>query len=547
MSSHAPSRLLQLPPEVLLRALAWSSPQDCARFSRVSKAAQSVCSTWTLYRDLLEVLCDPPPTRSSDHPYQLLCRRHVQATTACEALLTGTTPLDPLTVLETLVHLAETRPEAGIESLNEAFLLRYFETSSPNIHRLVQKPHHLRSQKEADVRVAELLAHLQCLSTPGHNLEPAARTAAREIAYERLNFTNTATYGPLRSDGSGRVDYRKASAIQTVMSANLDEARTMGWGVEGETQDTVVPGGWSSTRTGSAVSRSNASPADPRDWAGVSTHEWRGTYAFLHFPVWHHFNMHRSSTYVPSLAEENEALGDCMSLQLELLPEGAEVSPPMEAFDPRRLSRPTLWGRGRMPGNEDVSDDSEDEDFLGEDEPSEDSSGSPADSSDDGMATLFVTSRSRQPRDPSPNTSPAAGEDTDKEEFSPPIGPLPPASESVPGTARTSLPPKLAFQGSSMPLELRTLSFSGTFLNSQNHFNMRDRSIRGTVEMNAQGEIIWKYVIRYAGRDQWAMTGVQIGGPKSEYGVVGTWTCADRDEEEGPNGPFWYWPHMSAD
>lgn len=290
------------------------------------------------------------------------------------------------------------------------------------------------------------------------------------------------------------------------MNANLEEAKSMGWGQELGQEETVSPYGWSSTRTGSASTSLNleGKKVDERDWAGITTHEWRGTYAFLHFPVYHSFNHHRTSSYIPSLAEESEAVGDCMSLKLELLPEGEEVSPPMEAFRTSSNRNVDARGiRGGGGGGETDSDEDPDFDENALDDEEEDTSASSSDDEDD-LTTHFVTNRPRQQR-ATPPTSPP-----DTTEVTPPIGPLPPPSSmkpsELPSSATSSNPfPKLSFRGTSMPLQLRTLSFTGTFVNSQSHFNMRDRSIRGTVEMNQAGEVIWKYIIRYGGIDHWAM------------------------------------------
>ncbi|GAA6014118.1 hypothetical protein JCM11491_004110 [Sporobolomyces phaffii] len=560
--SQTCSKLLQLPPEVLLHTLAFTSPRDCARLATLNRLLSVLCSTWTLHRDLLAQLADSPTSSAAEFPYQAICRRLVQVTAALDKMERGLPPppdAELVPLLETLVYLAATRPVASVTSANETLLEKYLSPTSATIVSLhptfstCRQPR-LRPRKCPDVVVSELVSRLHVLSTPSLVAlgSPGVRTAAREIVYERLNFTRASGYGPLKSDGTGSVDYRKLEAISVVMSSNLDEAKTMGWGQEGgaDEDETAVPSGWSSTRTGSAtVETIEGQATDPRDWAGVTTHEWRGTYAFLHYPVYHSFNAHRTSTYVPSLADESEAVGDCMSLKLELLPEGEEVSPPMEAFGT------TLAPNRNGPrGGGGTSDDDDDSDFDGDDDLDEDdTSAASASSDEDDVNTHFVTNRSH-PRRQSPPTSPP--DDTLPGPSVPPLlGPLPPPSASTssePFLATSTTPsptafPKLAFHGTSMPLQLRTLAFTGTFVNSQSHFNIRDRSIRGTVEMNAQGEIIWKYLIRYGGVDHWAMTGVQVGGPKSKFGVLGSWSCADRDaaDDEGPNGPFWYWPNTT--
>jgi len=508
---------------VLLHALSLARPQDCAHFASTSKSTNNLCATDILWRNLHSSLLDPPlqlPPTSSDQPHRELVKRYVEATTLLEQLQSDeSSPSSEklLPLLETLVHLAQSRPLAGIDSLNQQFLERYLSPTTSNIltlHPSFSRQPKLRSQSKQspeNVRIAELVSHLHALSTPSLLAvsSPSIRTTAREIVYERLNFTKSSSYGPLNSNGNGRIDYRKVEAIAVLMSASLEDAKSMGWGLENDADSTEMPSGWDSTRTGSAAPLDDVK-VDPRDWAGVTTHEWRGTYSFLHYPIYHNFNAHRTSSYIPSLAEENEAVGDCMSLKLELIPEGEEMVPPMVAFG---------QGTARDRENErravDSDDDEDDEDFDDELEVVTDSDSLHSSDEEDGFNTHFVTNNTRQ--DPSNSQNPRDQDETpptspqlDESSPSPPIGPLPPLSSntstSIPSTSATTYP-KLSFQGSSLPLQLRTLSFTGTFLNSQNqsHFNPRDRSIRGTVEMNDAGEIIWKYIIRYGGRDQWAM------------------------------------------
>lgn len=141
--------------------------------------------------------------------------------------------------------------------------------------------------------------------------------------------------------------------------------------------------------------------------------------------------------------------------------------------------------------------------------------------------------------------------------------------------------PPLSFVGTSEPLHfqgkrpraermieftdlLSTLLLAGSFSNATR--GMASRSIRGTVRMSAEGAVVWRMVIRYGGSDQWLMSGVQVGGPRSKYGMVGellrptsvsrtptadrsrragNWSTADHDDA-GPVGPFHYFPHQPA-
>lgn len=504
-----------------MHALSLARPQDCAHFASTSRSTNSLCSTDILWRNLHSTLLDSPQllhTSSSDQPHRELCKRYIEATTLLEQSQSSDTPPPPdklLPLLETLVHLAQTRPLAGIDSLNQSFLEKYLSPNTSNIlklHPTFSNPPKLRSQKARDqssesVRISELFSQLHSLSTPSLlSTSSSLRTAAREIVYERLNFTRSSSYGPLSSN-SNQIDYRKVSAISLLMSANLEDAKSLGWGQESPEDPTVPPTGWESTRIHSARTGPEVK-IDERDWAGVTTHEWRGTYSFLHYPVYHHFNHHRNGGFIPSLSEENEAVGDCMSLKLELVPEGEELTPPMVAFGERGTERV----QGDAGRRADTSDDEDDDDFDNDLEvvTDEDDSSTSSDEEEDGFNTHYVTNNSTR-RASSNSQDPAASPPTSP--LSPssfpaaPLGPLPPCTTPSTSTSSNSVYPKLSFRGTSLPLQLRTLSFTGTFLNSQSqsHFNPRDRSIRGTVEMNDAAEVVWKYIIRYGGRDQWAM------------------------------------------
>jgi len=45
---------------------------------------------------------------------------------------------------------------------------------------------------------------------------------------------------------------------------------------------------------------------------------------------------------------------------------------------------------------------------------------------------------------------------------------------------------------------------------------------------------------RYSGEERWRSEGVQVGGPRSARGVIGTWFDKDY-EQTGPVGPTAYW------
>ncbi|KAK4942413.1 hypothetical protein LTR10_017860 [Elasticomyces elasticus] len=65
--------------------------------------------------------------------------------------------------------------------------------------------------------------------------------------------------------------------------------------------------------------------------------------------------------------------------------------------------------------------------------------------------------------------------------------------------------------------------------------------VRGTASLVPGGrEVRWRFLISYAGHDQWQLEGVQPGGIRSG-GVFGLWSQCDH-EDNGPVGPFCYFP-----
>ncbi|KAF2192875.1 hypothetical protein K469DRAFT_553012 [Zopfia rhizophila CBS 207.26] len=65
--------------------------------------------------------------------------------------------------------------------------------------------------------------------------------------------------------------------------------------------------------------------------------------------------------------------------------------------------------------------------------------------------------------------------------------------------------------------------------------------IRGIVRLNPEGEVRWTTVsIFYGGEERWRSEGIQVGGPNSKRGVIGTWFDKDYDLH-GPAGPTAFW------
>ncbi|RYO77957.1 hypothetical protein DL764_010161 [Monosporascus ibericus] len=75
---------------------------------------------------------------------------------------------------------------------------------------------------------------------------------------------------------------------------------------------------------------------------------------------------------------------------------------------------------------------------------------------------------------------------------------------------------------------------------------------RGTVRLTREGEVRWTSFSVYAGEDRWRSEGIQVGGPRSGKGVLGTWfdNCAEKEklmgsyrdfDPRGPAGPNAFW------
>jgi hypothetical protein len=65
-------------------------------------------------------------------------------------------------------------------------------------------------------------------------------------------------------------------------------------------------------------------------------------------------------------------------------------------------------------------------------------------------------------------------------------------------------------------------------------------TLEGSVSMTKEGEICWTTVSKHGRRAQWQSRGIQIGGPGSAIGVLGTWSSFRHDIGD-PVGPFWFW------
>lgn len=81
-----------------------------------------------------------------------------------------------------------------------------------------------------------------------------------------------------------------------------------------------------------------------------------------------------------------------------------------------------------------------------------------------------------------------------------------------------------------------TLYFSGTSIGIQGNENQ----IIGSVYMNEDGVVRWRFASVYNNHSRWSSEGVQMGSIASAAGVVGSWTSVYHEHAD-PVGPFWLW------
>ncbi|GAA5862459.1 hypothetical protein JCM3774_002525 [Rhodotorula dairenensis] len=505
-------------------------------------------------------------------------------------------------------------------------------------------------------RLSELVARLHTLATPSPLAftSPSIRTRAKEIVYTRANWTRHSCYGPFQSDGSGRVDWRKVEALAIVAGANLADGRAMGWGRPPRTAGAaaaaagsharglggtassstsrgpevvgpaIPPRGWASTRPLSA----GPVRSDPegRDWSGLTSHELVGSYMFLHYPTFFAF---QSRSSPPPLGDEDEAVGDCLPMIFELLPEGqwpAEIEHTDLSIEAQGLAEEDDEDDRDWSGASDSDDDDNDDESLyderDDEEPSDlaarmdyaqsrststgsrQSAGLSSQSVRPGLAHqqqydpaagVASTSASASVEAPTGNNFAFSSLSSSWSSLPSPPSPLPAAGSTassaidlltyvplhpgqspgraahhasfdvehlVPSPAAAVLPstrlcppagtvphpthPTLAFRG--CPGSLRYTDPGQPVPASrpglEGLYHAEARTFRGTIEWLPEDRVAKvSFIVRYAGEDQWLLTGVQFGGPGSRAGFVGVWTSADHSPES-PSGPFMYWPHV---
>ncbi|KAF8625986.1 hypothetical protein AX17_006710 [Amanita inopinata Kibby_2008] len=63
-------------------------------------------------------------------------------------------------------------------------------------------------------------------------------------------------------------------------------------------------------------------------------------------------------------------------------------------------------------------------------------------------------------------------------------------------------------------------------------------TMTGRVQMTPDEQVKWSFVSGDEGNAVWSSVGVQVGGLRSSYGVLGAWTTIFHDDDD-PFGPFW--------
>ncbi|KAI9460482.1 hypothetical protein BJY52DRAFT_1148041 [Lactarius psammicola] len=64
------------------------------------------------------------------------------------------------------------------------------------------------------------------------------------------------------------------------------------------------------------------------------------------------------------------------------------------------------------------------------------------------------------------------------------------------------------------------------------------QTMNGRIEMTPDEHLRWKWVCGEGGQSVWSCDGVQVGGVRSSYGVLGSWTTVFHDHHD-PVGPLW--------
>ncbi|KAJ4321458.1 hypothetical protein N0V94_002891 [Neodidymelliopsis sp. IMI 364377] len=102
----------------------------------------------------------------------------------------------------------------------------------------------------------------------------------------------------------------------------------------------------------------------------------------------------------------------------------------------------------------------------------------------------------------------------------------------------TEVKPAGQFDNAALPI----VYFSGKSRSVEASWDPNANSgIKGSVRLTPEGEVRWQTIsVFHGGEEKWRSDGVQVGGLRSQRGVIGTWFDKDFDPH-GPAGPTAFW------
>lgn len=285
--------------KLLHKSLAFADPLDVSSFARTCRTATAfVNSDPSLFKELFLILFDPPFELTDDfHPvenynYVVELKRRIAARGVVRSTneqYRNEALVDTVTTFISIASNPTPPPSSTTSTAAPSRNLQFLNLLSSNGEtRLFLHQNFSADDKEEFISLASLhrdqvTSHLHVLHTPSAMVldSTSARTAAREVVYDRRNFLKRSNYGPFSNDGTGRVDWIKLEGLSLVMSQNLRESMTLGWDNDGKV--TVPLAGWEDTRPGSAAlskvvvgqgedeAGKEKEKVVDRDWAGVES------------------------------------------------------------------------------------------------------------------------------------------------------------------------------------------------------------------------------------------------------------------------------------
>lgn len=377
--------VLELPQELLGRALSFLGPADIVRFGQTCQLAWAFIdpANVVLWQSaFLQVFDDPQdawmlltPTARESRPdtgaqynWHAQLKRRLQALQAIDAKWTGEllssngpTPDEVIDAILDIIDTAKSRPtrrelqlgkrpETDDRSSRNIALLPTPYSFSVRFDRLVRGSYENSSETGAGVWHSPGRPTTRAMaSAPGPRSEAACRLhvlggvteqeakdnralgAARRSVYD-WDLTNSATeYGPLKEDGSGNVDWHRLDAVCTVVTRHFSRA------AQGRM---TIPQGYQY----SIPHRTLGDPMVPDDWAGV-TGTWCGTYVFLNYEDLLTYNTLVGPRSPTTLEDGPEASGGLMKLELKL-DESLADDPVLQSGFPICTDLPPLYFSG---------------------------------------------------------------------------------------------------------------------------------------------------------------------------------------------------------